>query len=453
MAPMHSGPARARPAVPLGGGPGSPGVPRGARAANLARVLALLREEPRSRAHLAQVAQLSKSATSSIVGDLMARGLVTEGRVRHDGQVGRPGLDIELCANTLATLGVEVNAEEVIAVALDLRGSTRLQLHRSHGPLPPGRHVPRAEVVLDTLVGVIRDAIDQLGDAGLHVPSVVVAAPGVIVRDSGVVTLSANLGWTKVDALGPVRAALAPAVPRLRLENDTRVSTAAEYAPFAAEGVRDLVYLTGGDGVACGIIAEGVPVNGFAGFAGEIGHLPLGDPNVACGCGRRGCWEKSVGLPAFLALAEAAGLPGCGATVPVAHRLDALLRQLDAGDRAAQAVLDVLGERLYRGISLLVDLLNPEVIVIGGYFSRISDHLKPVVETHLRRVDIRGPEGRPRLAASRLTLPSAAMGGAVRALDELFADPGNVPVLDSTAWRTSRPPRVPASPAAPGRAR
>lgn len=409
------------------------------RTANLALVMGLLRVGPRSRAELAKTARLSKSATSSIVADLLSRGLVSEGRMQRQGHVGRPGLRVHV-SESIATLGVEITADHLTAVALDLTGAVRLERQiqlRDHRTAPADTS---GHDVLAPLADLVRASLRALRRQGLQVPRVVVAAPGVIMRGSGVVHLSASLGWHDVDVASSLRGALGPRGPHVRVENDARLHAVAEFAPYARDGITDMVCLTGDVGVGGGIIAGGRPVAGFAGLAGEVGHLPLGDPSRPCRCGRSGCWENEVGLDAFLGRATLPGDPARAHDAPLSARLEDLGARLRDGDARVAAAVEYISVHLFRGVSVLVDVLNPQIVVLGGYFATISEALIPRVRARLDEIDIRGQAGRPRIVASRLGLTSAAVGAATLALDEVYADPGALPVVpDLVAHRSDDP--------------
>ena len=126
-----------------------------------------------------------------------------------------------------------------------------------------------------------------------------------------------------------------------------------------------MLYLTGTVGVGAGIVEAGSSSVAREGFAGEVGHMPVGDPTVRCGCGRRGCWEASVGLHAMLRGGDAR------AGYAVAPR-----RRWPAGAAHRRAVRDRLarlGDDVGLGLAVLAQVLDPAVVVLGGYFVPLGD--------------------------------------------------------------------------------
>ncbi|MFD0525735.1 ROK family protein [Paractinoplanes durhamensis] len=245
-----------------------------------------------------------------------------------------------------------------------------------------------------------------------------VAVPGLVDPD-GVVELAANLGWRQVDLRKSLLGALGdPAYPLL-VENDANLAVLAEQRFGGHAGTADLVYLAGGAGIGAGIISDGRLLRGSRGFAGEFGHLPIapsGGP--LCDCGRHGCTDALAGLGALIrrALPEAAVSPAeFGPHVDEIHRL------AKAGDPAVLAALATTGRHLGHGISILTNLINPEYVALGGYFTVLAPWLIPDAERELLARSVAGDAGGTRIVASALDSSAAAAGGATHVLDAIDA--------------------------------
>jgi len=186
----------------------------------------------------------------------------------------------------------------------------------------------------------------------------------------------------------------------------------------------DLVYVTGDVGVGAGIIVEGRVLRGATGFAGEVGHMPLDPEMRQCACGRLGCWETMVGLAAFLRLVADPGDPVLDPSRALEERLEEIHRRADEGDARTLEALRRIALGVGSGVSLLADVFDPRLIVLGGYFAFFSDHLTEPVTAEIRRRAL--TEMVPEVTASTLGLTSAARGGAHLALESVFRDPGAV---------------------------
>jgi predicted NBD/HSP70 family sugar kinase len=177
-----------------------------------------------------------------------------------------------------------------------------------------------------------------------------------------------------------------------------------------------MVFVSGEVGVGGGIIVDGQPLTGVAGFAGEVGHLPINPAGGACRCGSVGCWEGEVGEEALL---RGGGLPADGGRAAV----DALIADALAGAPVAMASLERAGHWLGVGLAVLVNLLNPRVIVLGGTFGRIHPIVGPTIEAELDRRALPAPRALLRVAAAALGEDAPLIGAAELAFEPFLADP------------------------------
>ena len=366
---------------------------------NTAAVLrALRRLGPTTRAELAKHTGLAKATVGVIVADLEAAGAVVEEGSRP-GARGRPGRPVVLQPERFVGLGLELNVDYVAAVVLDLVGRVQFSESRPAGSA-------------DDLLALARAARDQHTGPGRALVGATVAVPALVRADNRTVAWAPNL-----DLVGPGLADdLADLVPGgdVRVTNDANCAAYAESHHGAARGAAHALYLTGTVGIGAGIVQDGELVRGGAGFAGEVGHMPVGDSAALCGCGRRGCWEASIGLHAMLA---AVGMP----------ELDTPLRTAEAvadravSDPAVRAGLERVGRDLGVGIAMLSSVLDPEVVVLGGYFAPLGEL---VLEPARRTLDERlasAVQVRPELRTSTLGIQAAALGAAEQSLGPVFA--------------------------------
>ncbi len=395
------------------------------RRGNLGRVLRLLRDEgPRSRARIAEETGLNKATVSSLVAELADRGLVTTGDVHRGGAVGRPGLLVELDGRGVCAIGVELNVDFVAVLVLDLRGDVLFEQR-------VGLDVPAlgADGTLDEVARLVeqaRAATSHATPAGLTV-----AVPGLVRSVDGVVTLAPNIGWHDVPVLAGLTARIGPGCP-VRVENDANLSAIAEWVMGPEARTPDLVYLTGEVGVGGGVIVDGRLLRGTAGFAGEVGHNPQGDPDVVCGCGRRGCWETAVGLGALLRAAADPDDPVHDSSRDLETRLALIAARADAGDQRTLDALEEVGSALGTGAAVLINFVDPQVVLLGGYFAVLGRFLVEPMTAKLRRRVFADDLAGTRVVLSTLGFTAAVLGGAHVALESVFDDPGLVPVRAAT---------------------
>lgn len=388
---------------------------------NLAMVLRDLRDSgPRSRARIAADTGLNKATVSSLVAELAELGLVRDGVVERGGGVGRPGQTVEIDGR-ICGLGAEVNVDYVAVLVLDLRGE---EVSYVRTPLD----VPRLGVgkTLDELAAVIAAAVDDAAARGHDVAGISVGIPGMVETAPGVLRHAPNVGWREVRIADELAARLAGAGATIRVDNDANLSALAEYTMGTSAGTPDLVYVTGETGVGGGVISDGVLLRGTEGYGGEIGHMPIGDPAHRCGCGKLGCWETSVGLAALLREVADPDDPVTDPSVDLEVRLAEIRRRAALGDGRTLRGIEAVGTALGLGAAILVNLFNPRVIVLGGYFAELGEFFLPAMETELDKRVVAPARGGCRIELSALGFTAACRGGAHVALEAVFTDPAAV---------------------------
>jgi predicted NBD/HSP70 family sugar kinase len=397
------------------------------RRSNLGLVLRHLRDHgPRSRARIAQETGLNKATVSSLVAELTDRRLVSAGDVDRAGSVGRPGLIVHLDGRGVCGIGVELNVDYAATLVLDLRGDVLFE-HRIALDVPalgPAR-------TLDAVAGLVTEAIDAAACRGAVPAGLTVAVPGLVRSLDGVATYAPNIGWHDVPVLDGLRERIDAPIP-IRVENDANLSAIAEWAMGAEARTPDLVYLTGEVGVGGGVIVADQLLRGAGGLSGEVGHTSLGDPDAVCGCGRRGCWETVVGLTALLREAADADDPVHDPVHDLEDRLAEVARRADAGDARTLAALHKVGTALGNGAAVLINVFNPRVVVLGGYFAVLGRFFMEPMAAELR-ARVFGPDlAGARIVLSTLGFTAAVRGGAHVALESVFDDPTLVPVAETT---------------------
>lgn len=212
---------------------------------------------------------------------------------------------------------------------------------------------------------------------------------------------------------------------RAFLMNDANASALAEWHFGAGEGCNHMVFLTAGTGMGAGLILNGRLYEGATGDAGEVGHLRL-RPDGPLGFGKLGSFEGFCSGGGIARLAADLGWKQPGVT------LREIAESAAAGDGLALKVIDVAGERLGEALELLIDTLNPERIVLGGFFPRCSQLLLPAMNRALQAEALPGPRAACRIVPAKLgeTIGShAAVAVALHALDIFPVQPNRKPAM------------------------
>ena len=249
-------------------------------------------------------------------------------------------------------------------------------------PASPARALERFQTELATL-------LDEQGNA---LAAIGISCGGPLDSERGLILSPPNLpGWDRIDVIRPFAEAFG--VP-VAVQNDANAGALAEWHWGAGRGCRHMIFLTFGTGMGAGLILDGRLYVGATDAAGEVGHVRLADDGPV-GFHKAGSFEGfcSGGGIAQLGNQMArrqldAGTPP--AFCPTPEDLDTVTaetigRTAQSGDALAIEVYRIVGERLGQGLALLVDILNPERIVIGSIYGRQLDILEPIVLRVLRR--------------------------------------------------------------------
>lgn len=368
---------------------------------NTAIVLeSVLRDAPLSRADISALTGLNKATVSSLVQDLIDTGLVREiGTGQSSG--GRKPVLLEFVAESGYAIGIDLGVNYIRGVLTDLRGAVVLE-----------RTIQLAQTAPEQIFGILRPFVQAIVDdapqSAFGVVGIGVGVPGLVDR-SGAVLYAPNLDWREV----PLQDALSRAfgIPVL-IDNEANVGAIGERKFGSGRGLSSMIYVSVGIGIGTGLILQKELYKGAAGFSGEMGHLSIEAHGPECRCGNRGCWELYASEQALLDRAAEAGI-GEGT-------LDSLLALAECGDEAARTLFAGIGESLGVGIANIVNVFNPEAIVIGNTMSRARAWLEEAMirttEARALNFHLRGI----RLLFSELGDRSAVMGAAETAISAFF---------------------------------
>jgi glucokinase len=276
-------------------------------------------------------------------------------------------------------LGFDIGGTKCAAVCAVWDGK-RVEIVKK-GVIPTDTGVP-AEVMLERLCALADTLLEKTPDA------VGISCGGPLDAERGLILSPPNLpGWDRVEIVKIIEEHYRV---KTRLMNDANASAVAEWRFGAGRGCRNVVFMTFGTGLGAGLILDGRLYEGTSGNAGEVGHVRLAEDGPV-GFGKKGSFEGfcSGGGIARLArqMAEEAIEKGERPLYYTEGELDtrAVADAARLGDRTALEVFRVSGERLGLGLAMIVDVLNPEVIVIGSVFARCHDLLWEAAERVLMR--------------------------------------------------------------------
>jgi len=364
-----------------------------------------------TRAEIARDSGLSIASVTNLVSELIAEGLVIEaGTVASSG--GRPVTLIQPNPSGAYLLGADVGERGVAVELFDL-SMTRIDTEFRGG---------REGEPVDAIAQDLDDALDALRsrnpEAWERMVGIGLGLPGIVESDADgrQVLYAQSLDWPAVE----VASLVSHDIP-IFAENGAKTQAMAELWDGAAKGVDEALVVLLGRGVGLGIVTNGQLAHGLTSSAGEWGHLKIERNGRLCRCGGHGCVEAYLGADAILGAWRDAGgeFDGSGW-----RAVGELLAADQAGDPAAVAVVAELVATLGSALGGLVNLTNPERVVIGGWVGlRLMETLTERVEAAIRSEALVRPGRQFELVACHFGGDTVALGAAMLPLSAIINEP------------------------------
>jgi glucokinase len=304
-------------------------------------------------------------------------------------------------------LGVDIGGTNLVVGAVRDDGATVLGLRSESTGAVHG-----ADHVIERIVGMASKTIAEAlaTEPNATVIGVGIGSPGPLDTKAGIVILTPNLGWVNM----PVRDRIAE---RLKLpatlDNDANCAMAGEWWIGAAQGARHAITFTLGTGIGGGIVVDGKLLHGASDVAGEVGHITIETNGRRCGCGNDGCLEAYASGPAIARRTREAIEAGAESAIKLIVHGDlgqisaqTVYQAAAAGDPLALEVVQETAKYLGVGVANLINILNPEVVVICGGVTQAGDRLFAPLKREVARRAFR-----PAVQACRI-VPGALPGTA-----------------------------------------
>lgn len=364
-------------------------------------------EGPCTRADLAVELGLNRSTIKTLVDGLAEDGVVAERVPARRSGAGRPSLLVLPQPQAAVVLAVDIRVEQVAVALVGIGGQI---MSRSSWSLRPSIRSPR-----EVFTKIVDSSQLLIADLAVPVVAAGVSLPGVVRRADGLVHEAPNLHWTDV----PLGEWLSRALHLpVHVGNDAELGALAEHLRGAARNAADVVYVAADVGIGGGVISSGVSLRGSGGYVGEIGHMVVRHDGRQCYCGCRGCWETEVGERA---LSRALGMPEEAPRGAIVAELRTLAGHPDQ-------VLDLLGdfaEWLAVGLCNVVNLVCPQLVVLGDLFTALPDSLVDHVGRLVReRSLVSRALGGTLVVTSSLGSDAKLLGAAELAFEPVLANLG-----------------------------
>lgn len=360
---------------------------------------AVLRHAPLSRAGISELTGLNKATVSSLVQDLIDAHLVHEiGPGESSG--GRKPVMLLFNEQAGYAIGIDLGVNYIRGILTDLAGGVvadrYLELGRAQQELP-----------LEQLTGCIDELIAAAPASPYGIVGIGVGVPG-IVDDQGVILFAPNMKLKQVALKRILEQRYALPVT---IDNEANAGAQGEQKYGAGRGIRNQIYVSVGIGIGTGIILNKELFKGASGFSGELGHLSIQYDGKPCSCGNRGCWELYASENSLLEQASELGYDS----------LESLLAAAEQGNERVRALFHEIGSYLGVGIANIVNVFNPDVVIIGNRMSRGSQWLESAIREAVDARTLPYHRAQLQILFAELQEQSAVRGAAYYAINEFFA--------------------------------
>ena len=397
------------------------------RERNLSAVLRFIyHEAPLSRSQLAGRTGLNKSTISSLVEDLLGRRLIHETGINSAGK-GRPATLLEVNPQAGAVVAVELGVDFVSTALVDFKGNILWRKLENADP------AASQEKTLGQALSLVGESIEQCRQPGQRILGLSFSIPGTVDLEQGVLIFAPNLNWRNV----PIRQMFSGQTGlKVFIENDANAAAVAEHLFGVARNLHDFLFVFAGVGLGGGLFLNDRLYRGKGGYAGEIGHTPIiAEPfQNPCQCGNVGCWETYANQASIL---QRVGnrLPSGGEhsliSALMAEQHSALTMSIvrqaaEAGDRTARESLAEAGAALGTGFAVLINILNPERIVLGGPISVAGAYLMPSLRESVSKHAMDEILSQAEIHLSAFGADASLVGAAAVVVDDILTHPAHV---------------------------
>jgi predicted NBD/HSP70 family sugar kinase len=373
------------------------------------------RDHQISRAEISRQLDLSRSTVTDIIKDLLPTGIITEvGNGESSG--GRKPIMLQFQENAKVILGIDIGATHVSVAVTNLRGKLLFWKERNY---PVRENVEGTFKVIDELcyecLSTQKHGFDSLLSIGVSVPSPVDPIRPEYLSETIIPS------WHGKSGLKRLREKYG--VP-VYMDNDANLGALAEHWWGAGKAVNDLIYIKISNGIGAGYILGGKLYRGSKGIAGEMSHMPI-DPNGRlCGCGLRGCLSTVISAWALTERVQtlATLYPDSTLVNKNASIIDIENAALN-GDPLALQVVSEATNYLTSAIISLVNLINPELIIVGGSLSKLGELVLKPIREKMEASALVSSISKTQLKTSELGSKGIAIGAATLAIEQAFSAP------------------------------
>jgi len=368
---------------------------------------------------------LNKSTVSSLVDELLKLEIIHE-TGSNTGGAGRPATLLEINPKAGLILGVELGVDFVSVAVTDFLGNI---LWRRHEDTDPNEE---QEKMIERTLRIVDEGMVEGNKLNLRFLGLGLATPGTVDLKEGVMVFAPNLHWRNVP-FGKIFSEQTHL--RVFVENDANAAAIAEHLFGAAQASKDFLFVFAGVGIGGGLFLNGKLYRGKNGYAGEIGHSPIiSDQNqTLCHCGNTGCWETYANqssvinrVQSRLEMHHASNIPNLAVEQNAPISISLIKQAADSGDAEAMDSFTEAGHAMGQGFAGLINIFNPEKIILGGPLSIAGEYLLPAIKESISSHCLPEIGNQVEVLLSPFGPDASLLGAIAIVVDDVLSKPFNV---------------------------
>ena len=365
---------------------------------------------------LARDLNLSVPTITKLIAEMVADGRITENG-KGDSRIGRKPSTYGLNPSSGYFLGIDIKYNHVNIGLCDFSGDIVSEEYARRTSGKPG-----SAELLEEVCGMANFFVDSSGIDRAKILNACVNISGRVNPATGYSFSMFNFSETPICEVLSSKLG----VP-VCIENDTRAMAYGELIQGSAKGVGDALFINLGWGLGMGVIIDGNLYEGKSGFAGELGHLNVFDNEIMCHCGKKGCLETEVSGAALHRMLNEAMRDGKSSVLlakynddPSAISMQDIIEAVNQEDLLCIELLEAVADKLGKQLANMINVFNPELVIIGGSLSEVGEYLIPNISQSIKKYSLRLVSNDSTVTSSKLHEKAGVIGACLTARKQMF---------------------------------
>jgi glucokinase-like ROK family protein len=341
-----------------------------------------------------------------------------------DSSGGRPATLLTLNPTGGQVIGIELGVDFISAILADFIGQIAWREIQEIDPSDS------QETIISYVLILVDKARAVSQQTNIRMLGIGVTLPGMVDTEKGILLFSPNLQWHNIELQQIIYRHTG--IPTF-VENDANAAALGEHTFGVARQSRNFIFLSIGVGIGCGLFLNGDLYRGAGNIAGEIGHTRMDDSNRPCRCGKRGCWETSGNqyslierIRALLDIGRVSILNQFMAEQNSRLSMVMIAQAAEAGDEVTLEAINDTGNAIGLGVANLINIFNPEMVVIGGAMGLLSNYLlSPMIQTVQKHI-LNQMQQQSQVVLSQFGPTATVMGAVALVIRAIMTQPNRV---------------------------